>query len=104
MTTSQAVDLVGGGVKVNALPETSFFVVNHRVAVDSTLQVRFVLLSVRRLILTTPSPQQAVKDNIAAQMKQVAKRHSLDVEMFGEQYSFRTEDKSGGLLEVVVIQ
>lgn len=30
--TTQAVDLVGGGVKVNALPERIFAVVNHRIA------------------------------------------------------------------------
>lgn len=41
VTTSQAVDLIGGGVKVNALPETSYFVVNYRVSVDSTVDVRY---------------------------------------------------------------
>lgn len=39
VATSQAIDLIGGGVKVNALPETSFFVANYRVSVDSTAQV-----------------------------------------------------------------
>jgi Gly-Xaa carboxypeptidase len=35
MQTSQAVDLVYGGVKVNALPEKVYAVVNHRIAVES---------------------------------------------------------------------
>ena len=30
--TTQAVDLISGGVKTNALPELSFAVVNHRIA------------------------------------------------------------------------
>lgn len=38
MQTSQAVDLVSGGVKVNALPEKVFAVVNHRVAVESSVK------------------------------------------------------------------
>lgn len=37
ISTTQAVDLVSGGVKVNALPERSEVVVNHRIA-----QERFV--------------------------------------------------------------
>ena len=32
MTTSQAVDLISGGVKINALPERAEAVVNHRIA------------------------------------------------------------------------
>lgn len=30
--TTQAIDLVGGGVKTNALPETAWAIVNHRIA------------------------------------------------------------------------
>jgi Gly-Xaa carboxypeptidase len=36
LQTSQAVDIVSGGVKINALPEKVFAVVNHRIAVEST--------------------------------------------------------------------
>jgi Gly-Xaa carboxypeptidase len=32
--TTQAVDLIRGGVKVNALPETAEAVINHRIATD----------------------------------------------------------------------
>ncbi|TAQ84480.1 hypothetical protein B7494_g7200 [Chlorociboria aeruginascens] len=35
MQTSQAIDIISGGVKINALPEKVFAVVNHRVAVES---------------------------------------------------------------------
>ncbi|KAF8312643.1 Zn-dependent exopeptidase [Clavulina sp. PMI_390] len=37
LTTTQAVDIVHGGVKVNALPETANAVVNHRISVDSSV-------------------------------------------------------------------
>lgn len=35
MQTSQAIDIVSGGVKINALPEKVYAVVNHRIAVES---------------------------------------------------------------------
>jgi Gly-Xaa carboxypeptidase len=38
LQTSQAVDLISGGVKINALPEKVRAVVNHRVAVESTIK------------------------------------------------------------------
>lgn len=37
LQTSQAVDLISGGVKINALPEKVHAVVNHRIAVESTV-------------------------------------------------------------------
>jgi Gly-Xaa carboxypeptidase len=35
MQTSQAADLISGGVKINALPEKVYAVINHRIAVES---------------------------------------------------------------------
>lgn len=47
MQTSQATDLVSGGVKINALPEKVYAVVNHRIAVESrTKDVKANLKSV----------------------------------------------------------
>jgi len=37
MQTSQATDLISGGLKINALPEKASAVVNHRVAVESSI-------------------------------------------------------------------
>ena len=34
LSTTQAVDLIEGGVKVNALPERTSAVVNHRIAAE----------------------------------------------------------------------
>ena len=39
--TTQAIDLINGGVKTNALPEQAWAVVNHRIATD-----RYLLLSI----------------------------------------------------------
>ncbi|KAJ7776333.1 hypothetical protein B0H16DRAFT_1506373 [Mycena metata] len=38
LSTTQAVDIVSGGVKVNALPEAAYAVVNHRVSADDSVQ------------------------------------------------------------------
>ena len=35
--TTQAIDLIDGGVKTNALPENAFAVVNHRIATDRSV-------------------------------------------------------------------
>lgn len=34
VSTTQAIDLINGGVKTNALPEQAWAVVNHRIATD----------------------------------------------------------------------
>nr|GAT46769.1 Gly-X carboxypeptidase [Mycena chlorophos] len=37
VSTTQAIDMVHGGVKSNALPETAFALVNHRISTDSSV-------------------------------------------------------------------
>ncbi|CCM04782.1 uncharacterized protein FIBRA_06973 [Fibroporia radiculosa] len=37
VSTTQAVDMVGGGVKSNALPENAMAIINHRIATDSSV-------------------------------------------------------------------
>ncbi|KAH9216714.1 carboxypeptidase [Leptodontidium sp. 2 PMI_412] len=41
LQTSQAVDIISGGVKINALPERAQAIVNHRINVGETVQVVF---------------------------------------------------------------
>ncbi|KAF7797259.1 hypothetical protein EIP86_008452 [Pleurotus ostreatoroseus] len=51
MTTSQAVDLIRGGVKINALPERAEAVVNHRIAEHSSVkEVQYHIIHVLRPI------------------------------------------------------
>ncbi|KAI0793938.1 carboxypeptidase S [Fomes fomentarius] len=64
LRTTQAVDLIQGGVKVNALPEKVSAVVNHRIAEHSTVR------EVQRLMTDIILP--------------VARMHNLSVDAFGE--------------------
>lgn len=67
--TSQAVDLISSGVKVNALPELGFVTVNYRVSVDQTLR--------------------EVEESIVKHILPLAERFGLDVSAFGEEHSYR---------------
>ncbi|KAK4097661.1 carboxypeptidase S [Parathielavia hyrcaniae] len=70
MQTSQAVDVVSGGLKVNALPECAATVVNHRINVGETTQV--------------------VKDRLAALAADTARKHNLTL------HAFDNDDKEPG--------
>lgn len=63
LATTQAVDLISGGVKVNALPEQVYAVVNHRIAEHSSVAA----LQERTVQILTP----------------VALRYNLTFEAFG---------------------
>ncbi|KAF8189622.1 hypothetical protein K438DRAFT_1832892 [Mycena galopus ATCC 62051] len=54
LSTTQAVDIVHGGVKVNALPEEAYAIVNHRVAVDDSIS----RIQERYLKLLTPEAEK----------------------------------------------
>ncbi|KAL2163956.1 hypothetical protein VTH06DRAFT_3169 [Thermothelomyces fergusii] len=62
MQTSQAVDVISGGIKVNALPERATAVVNHRINVGET--------------------SRTVKDRLAALAGEVARAHNLTLHAF----------------------
>ncbi|EPS94576.1 hypothetical protein FOMPIDRAFT_1063152 [Fomitopsis schrenkii] len=62
--TTQAVDIIGGGVKSNALPENAFAVINHRVATDSSVGT--------------------VKKHSVAAFKDLAAKFNLSFTAFGE--------------------
>ncbi|KAL2015631.1 hypothetical protein VTK56DRAFT_5071 [Thermocarpiscus australiensis] len=62
MQTSQAVDVISGGIKVNALPERATVVVNHRINVGETTQV--------------------VKDRLASIATATAKKYNLTLHAF----------------------
>lgn len=64
--TSQAQDVVRGGEKVNALPESVQLTTNHRVAIESTAE--------------------EILDHFVSRVMEVAKRHKLGVEVLGETY------------------
>lgn len=62
MQTSQAVDVISGGIKVNALPERATAVVNHRINIGETTRV--------------------VKHRLTALAGAVAKKHNLTLHAF----------------------
>ena len=62
--TSQALDIIQGGEKANALPEDVKLLVNHRVAIESNYD--------------------EVKDHFADRLIQVAKDHGLGLNAFGK--------------------
>ncbi|KAJ3030580.1 UNVERIFIED_CONTAM: hypothetical protein HDU68_008473 [Siphonaria sp. JEL0065] len=57
--TTQAVDVINGGLKVNALPEKVTTVINHRIAVDSSLK--------------------GTQDHIYSVLKKVVKNYALNL-------------------------
>lgn len=59
LSTTQAVDMIHGGVKSNALPEEVFAIVNHRVAIDSSLET--------------------LKDSVVSLLSPVASKHNLEL-------------------------
>lgn len=62
--TGQAIDLITGGVKANALPETTTFITNHRIAIEHTVE--------------------EVKDKLLKNVMKIAKKHGLAVTAFGD--------------------
>lgn len=72
--TSQAVDLVKGGEKANALPEDSRIVVNHRISVGETVE--------------------QVKNHFVGRVKGVAEKHGLNLVAFGKSV-YETEKLHG---------
>ncbi|KAF8308590.1 carboxypeptidase S [Cantharellus anzutake] len=67
LSTTQAIDLVGGGVKVNALPELAWGVINHRITTDSSLN--------------------ATHSSIIDKLIPIARELQLDFEAFGSSVS-----------------
>lgn len=78
-STTQAVDLISGGVKVNALPEEATAVVNHRVAGWSSVS--------------------ALKTRIVEVLLPTVEKYNISLSAFGEDidYDFRTTAYAGSL-------
>lgn len=77
--TTQAIDLIHGGVKINALPESVTAGVNHRIVPYATAEV--------------------VRDHYREVVLPIAKKHGLDVNIFGEHHD---GDSARGTLEVAL--
>ena len=92
--TTQAIDLVQGGVKSNALPEEAWAVINHRIATQRSvflhIHQRFaVFIHATRLWLASSSVS-AVQQRDTDVLKHLAKEFNLTYTAFGSEIS--TED------------
>jgi Gly-Xaa carboxypeptidase len=81
MQTSQAVDIINGGLKINALPEEVTVDVNYRVAVESSLD--------------------AVKEKLVNIVSQVASDFDFAVNAFGSELDHG--DSSRGMFNVTLL-
>lgn len=79
--TTQAVDIIHGGVKSNALPENAYIIVNHRI--------------------DTMSSVATVKAHVAGTIGPIAHAFNLSVDAFGEQYGDLKKGSAFGHLEMV---
>ncbi|KAG5359600.1 Carboxypeptidase S [Yarrowia sp. C11] len=77
--TTQATDLMTGGVKANALPETTVFVTNHRIAIEHTVD--------------------DVKKKATGNANKIAKKNGFAISAFGKEIIPKTKD-SKGIIEV----
>ncbi|RCK59193.1 Carboxypeptidase S [Candida viswanathii] len=78
--TSQAIDIINGGEKANALPENTKILVNHRVAIESTVE--------------------EVQWHFVHRVVEVAKRHNLSVVAYDK--DVHRYDQDSGLFNVTI--
>lgn len=92
--TTQAIDLIQGGVKTNALPEQAWAVVNHRIAVIRSVgnQLGFLFI-----IDKDNSSVGEVKAHDSNLLKSLAKDFNLTYEAFGKKLTLDDTTSSGTL-------
>jgi len=78
--TTQAIDIIGGGFKTNALPENVFLVMNHRIDVMSSVV--------------------AVQEHVTELVGPIAHGFNLSVDAFGEQFGSIEKGAAFGHLQL----
>ncbi|EGW30859.1 Gly-X carboxypeptidase [Spathaspora passalidarum NRRL Y-27907] len=73
--TSQALDIIRGGEKNNALPEVTKLLVNHRVAIESNID--------------------EIKEHFVKRVIKLAKKHKLSVKAFGKRVYGQSNNEAG---------
>ena len=81
--TTQAIDLVQGGVKTNALPEEAWAVVNHRIATQRSGFPSFFFVSRATYPEFVSSAVAALKERDASLLKHLANEFNLTYTAFG---------------------
>jgi Gly-Xaa carboxypeptidase len=92
--TTQAIDVVSGGVKSNALPEQAHAIVNHRISTE-----RSAFLGTIKLCSSSSmcSSVRAVRERNTALLKPLAERFNLAFNAFGVKVSEPGAPASGHL-------
>lgn len=80
--TTQAIDLINGGVKANALPENAVAVVDHRIAADRCVD-SLTLPSTLSFCVILGSSVNAVREHSTAILKPLTTRFNLSYVAFG---------------------
>ncbi|KAL4252052.1 peptidase M20A family protein [Abortiporus biennis] len=78
--TTQAADIIGGGVKVNALPEEAFAIVNHRIATHSSVA--------------------DVKMHISSLLIPLTSKYNLSLNAFGEELHPTIKQSTNGRIKL----
>lgn len=92
--TTQAIDLIQGGVKANALPEEAWALVNHRISV-----IRYIYFCHTKRDSPKPlcSSVDFVRDHDTTLLKPLAKKFNLTYNAFGKTISEENAPSSGSL-------
>jgi Gly-Xaa carboxypeptidase len=91
--TTQAIDLIGGGVKSNALPEGAWAIVNHRV---STERLVFSFFHFLMLIGWIYSSVNATRTRDASLLLPLAEKFNLTYTAYDQQLLSSSEYPSSG--------
>lgn len=95
--TTQAVDLIQGGVKTNALPEKAWAVINHRVAVIRSVSRFSVARGLGSYIPLPSSSIEETKTHDTALLTKLASQFNLTYNAFGTEISEKGAPSSGTL-------
>ncbi len=86
--TTQAIDLMQGGVKANALPEESWAVINHRIATQRSVCIAGIRILIHATYVGLASSSVAtVKERDTNVLKPLAKEFNLTYTAFGSAIS-----------------
>lgn len=99
LSTTQAVDLIQGGVKVNALPERAEATVNHRISTD---RYEFPSLWLDRLYadLLFCSNTEANARHFIKTITPIALKYNLALEAFGSNITETLSDSPAGTIRL----
>ncbi len=95
--TTQAVDISGGGVKVNALPEEASAIVNYRIAGHRFVSLALYYFTFDQLFFSRSS-DAALQSHILNVLNPTAQRYNLSLDSFSKNTSDIERSSASGHL------